>query len=235
MRWGEPTRRSWPARRNLPQLSRLLLHPEQEHGNIVQVTGRLRRITRVVVDEPDIRQRFGIAAYYQLDVMVPVGDQPIEVRGEHGEQAGPVYRESFPFTCCTVATPGILGIAGRSPESQSTGVDERRVLQALGLQQSAAWPPTTRGSASSVPMFVVGAPQAWDLSSRSRPGPGLLVGLGFGGLLVIVWVAVWAHESVRSKARPEHGAATRAARPATAVRQPVNGTAARSRFRRFPT
>jgi hypothetical protein len=172
-------------------LSRLLLNPEQEHAIIVQITGRLRRITRIVVEEPEIRQRFGLAAYYQLDVMVPVGDQPIEVRGAQGEQAGPVYRESFPVTCCTTQLPAtwesLVGAPQVNRPVLMSGVFYK--LWAYHNPLVAAYDARQRQLS---PMFVVGTPQAWDLSSSSRTGPGLLVGLGFGGLLVIVWVAVWA-------------------------------------------
>ena len=171
-------------------LSRLLLNPAQEHGNFIRVTGRVRRITRVVVDEPDIEQRYGITAYYQLDVMVPVGDQPIEVRGANGEQAGPVYRESFPVTCCTVQLPAswesLVGAAKVNRPVLMQGVFYK--LWAYQNPLVAAYDPRQR---QLCPMFVVTAPQAWDLSSPSRTGPGLAVGFGFGGLLVAVWVAVW--------------------------------------------
>jgi hypothetical protein len=172
-------------------LSRLLQYPEQEHGNIVQIAGRLRRITRVVVDERDVRQRFGISAYYQLDILVPVGDQPIEVRGAQGEQAGPVYRESFPCTCCALQLPAswesLVGAPQVNRPVLMSGVFYK--LWAYQNPLVAAYDPRQRQLS---PMFIVGTPQAWDPASLSRPGPGMLVGVGFGGLLVAVWVIVWA-------------------------------------------
>jgi hypothetical protein len=183
------------------QLSLLLQHPEREHGNIRQVTGKLRRITKIVVEEPDIRQRYGIASYYQLDVMVPVGSQPIEVRSEQGERAGPVYRESFPFTCCALRIPAswesLVGAAKVNRPVLMNGVFYK--LWAYSNPLVASFDARQRQLS---PMFVVGAPQAWDVSSRSRSGPGLLVGIGFCGLLAAVWGIVWAmNRSDRKHAR----------------------------------
>ena len=145
-------------------------HPEQEHGNIFQVTGRLRRITRVVVDEPDIRQRFGMAAYYQLDVMVPVGDQPIEVRGEQRGAGWPGLPRILSRHVLHGPTPGVLGIARRTPANVNRPVLMHGVFYKLWAYSNplvAAYDPRQRQLS---PMFVVAAPQAWDPSSR--PGRG---------------------------------------------------------------
>lgn len=48
----------------------LLKEPEKHQGELVSVEGHARRITKVVVDDPDIRARFGIDHYYEIDVAV---------------------------------------------------------------------------------------------------------------------------------------------------------------------
>ncbi len=91
--------------RNRPRWRRCCSNRSGNRVGFCRCKGKVRRITKVVVDEPDIRQRFGISSYYQMDVMVPVGNQTIEIRGEHGEAAGPVYRSVFPFTYCALRLP----------------------------------------------------------------------------------------------------------------------------------
>ncbi len=188
------------ARHTQPAVLRqLLLQPQQERGALRQITGRLRRITRIVVEEPDVRHRFGIDAYYQLDVVVPVGDQPIEVRGAPGEQAGPVYRESFPCTCCTTELP-----AAWEPLVDAPHVNRPVLLHGVFYKLWAYHNPLVAAydarQRQLSPMFVVGAPQTWDLSADSRPGPGLWLGLGFIGLLIVVGSAAWAlHRSDRRR------------------------------------
>jgi hypothetical protein len=172
-------------------LPRLLQHPQDEQGKIVEVAGRLRRITRVVVDEPDIQQRFGIVAYYQLDIMMQVGEQPIEVRGQHGEQAGPVYRESFPVTCCAQQLPeawqALVGVANVNRPVLMRGVFYK--LWAYNNPLVDAYDARQRQLS---PMVMVSVPEVWDVSTRSSLGPGLWIGLGVCGLLAAVWVALWA-------------------------------------------
>jgi hypothetical protein len=183
---GELARRAAPA-----PLATLLQHPQQVQGTILQVTGRVRRITRVVVDEPDIRQRYGIDAYYQLDVMVHVGDQPIEVRDGAGGTTGPVYRESFPVTCCAVQLPAswepLVGAAKVNRPVLMHGVFYK--LWAYSNPLVTSYDARQRQLS---PLFVVGAPQSWDAGAQSLFGPGTWVGLGFCGLLAAVWGVVWA-------------------------------------------
>ncbi len=87
------------------ELGPLLQAPERWHGRVVEVRGTVRRVTQVLVDEPDIRERFGVNSYYQLDVLVPLGEQRIEFQNKQGKVEGPVYQNSFPFTFCVAELP----------------------------------------------------------------------------------------------------------------------------------
>jgi hypothetical protein len=48
----------------------LLKEPEKHQGELLAVQGYARRIIKIVVDDPDIRARFGIDHYYEIDVFV---------------------------------------------------------------------------------------------------------------------------------------------------------------------
>jgi len=180
------------ARRAQPAaLATLLQHPESVQSAILRVTGRVRRITRVVVDEPDIRQRYGLEAYYQLDVMVPVGDQPIEVRGQPGEQSGPVYREAFPVTCCALDIPSSWEAqVGARQVNQPAVLDG--VFFKLWAYRNELVSSADERQRQLSPMFMVVEPQSLDLSHRQVTGPGLWIGLGLSALAVLVGGGVWA-------------------------------------------
>ncbi len=187
-------------------LATLLQHPRRLQGAILQVTGRVRRITRIIVDEPDIRQRYRIDAYYQLDVMVPVGHQPIEVRGEGGAEAGPVYRESFPCTCCVLRLPASWApLVGAAKVNRPVLV--QGVFYKLWAYSNALVASYDERQRQLSPMFVAAEPQAWDVGPSSPVGPGAWVGIAMCGLLIAVWGVVWAlnrsdRKRVSRKLRP---------------------------------
>lgn len=92
----------------------LLKEPEKHQGELVSVEGHARRITKVVVDDPDIRARFGIDHYYELDVAVDLrkttirfvdekkpGEKPAEKKPAEkpaAETEGPVFNNDYPVT-----------------------------------------------------------------------------------------------------------------------------------------
>ncbi|MHB8969022.1 MAG: hypothetical protein ACYC3X_02975 [Pirellulaceae bacterium] len=182
---GELSQRAQPA-----TLAALLQSPEREQGRILRVEGKVRRITKVVVDEPDVQRRFGISAYYQLDVMVPVGNQTIEVRGAQGEAAGPIYRHVFPCTFCAVRLPPAWDSLVGAP-----GVSRLAVLDGVFLKLWAFSNPLVASiderQRQLSPMFVVDEPSEAELPAESTSGGGVLFGIGCLVVLVTVWVVVW--------------------------------------------
>ena len=182
---GELSQRAQPA-----TLASLLQQPEREQGRILQVPGKVRRITKVVVDEPDIRQRFGISSYYQLDVMVPVGNQTIEIRGEHGEAAGPVYRSVFPFTYCALRLPPSWESLAGQPNVSRPVVMNGVFLKLWAFSNPLVASLDERQQQLS-PMFVVDEPSEAELPAGSTSRGGVLFGIGCLLCLVTVWVVVW--------------------------------------------
>jgi hypothetical protein len=64
----------------------LLKEPEKHQGELMSVKGHARRITKVVVDDPDIRARFGIDHYYEIDIAVDLKEKTI--RFIHDKKGG---------------------------------------------------------------------------------------------------------------------------------------------------
>ncbi len=88
-----------------PDLQAILQQPEKQHGDLLRLHGTICRITKVLVDDPDVRERFGIDHYYQLDALLPLGNRVIEFRDLDGKLSGPVYDTSFPLTFCVARLP----------------------------------------------------------------------------------------------------------------------------------
>jgi hypothetical protein len=76
----------------------LLEHPEQHHGEVHLVEGLARRVMKVPVRDADVRARFGIDHYYEIDLFLPLGNTSIRIGKDATGQKSPVYRNDFPAT-----------------------------------------------------------------------------------------------------------------------------------------
>jgi hypothetical protein len=110
----------------------LLTEPEKHQGELMSVEGFARRITKVAVDDPDIRSRFGIDHYYMIDMLVNLKQkikiiadpkkstkpQPDGGPAEGGaekpkdpnvpELDGPTFNNGYPVTLCVRELPSSL-------------------------------------------------------------------------------------------------------------------------------
>lgn len=87
----------------------LLKEPKTRHGQLGMVNGVARRVTKILVSDPDIQQRFAIDHYFQIDVFVSLGDQVLHVSqvksDAKSDAEGPVYANNFPVTVCVRRLP----------------------------------------------------------------------------------------------------------------------------------
>jgi hypothetical protein len=91
-----------------PDLTPLLTQPETQHGRLVSLLGTAKRVQRIAIDEPDVRQRFGIDHYYQIDVFVSLGNTEIRFEQKGSQKEAPVFRNDYPVTCCVLKLPAGL-------------------------------------------------------------------------------------------------------------------------------
>jgi hypothetical protein len=185
-------------------LGDLLQHPEREHGSVVSLRGTVRRITRVVVDDPDLRARYQVPAYYQLDVLVPLDGQTIEVRDPAEGATGPVYRDAFPCTVCALELPAAWDSLSGAPHvnqpAELAGVFFK--LWAYSSPYVDAVNPRQRQLS---PLLITQRPVALAAGSRSAERGGLIVGIGFLVLLAVLWWLVTRMQ--RTPRRSPHRAA----------------------------
>ncbi|WP_425613772.1 hypothetical protein NA78x_003613 [Anatilimnocola sp. NA78] len=91
----------------------LLQEPEKHQGEIMTVSGIARRITKVVVDDADIRKRFNIDHYYMIDMGVNLGEQSIRFGDDPTGEKNAVYYNDFPVTLCVRQLPSNLNPADK--------------------------------------------------------------------------------------------------------------------------
>ena len=76
----------------------LLAKPAERHGDIVFVKGTARRIIKVLVEDRDIRARYGIDHYYEIDMFLPLGKTSVRMGKDATGEENPVYNNAFPAT-----------------------------------------------------------------------------------------------------------------------------------------
>jgi hypothetical protein len=91
-------------------MGRLLQKPEAHQAQVLPVRGVARRVARIDVDDGDIRQRFQIDHYYEVDLTVPL-TRTISLRADPKKKEGAlVYENSFPATICVRELPPGLSV-----------------------------------------------------------------------------------------------------------------------------
>ena len=195
----------WAARAQDVPLVRMLQNPEQVQGQIVRCAGKLRKVTKVLVPDADIQQMYGIRFYYQLDVLLPVGDQAIAFRTEGTDQdsTGPVYRSVFPVTGCTLTIP----------EEWHAWVDAPHVSQLVEFEGIflKLWSyPNSLVTSLDVdqrqfsPLLITGMPRRAAAMEAPETSGGMLVVLALLGVLTVIWTGVsWLNRRDRGpRSRP---------------------------------
>jgi hypothetical protein len=162
----------------------MLNYPETQQGRLFVFTGTARRIQRIVVGEDDLRARFGIDHYYQIDMFVPLGDIPIRLGTD---ESAPTFRNSFPVTCCTLSLPA--GV----PEGGDVDVQLRVAgfyfkLWAYKSEYISSFDPDQRQIS---PLIVADTPQVVESRPAGTPLWGWIGGAAFLVALCFLAIVAW--------------------------------------------
>lgn len=186
------------------ELVELLREPEKQHGRLLNLRGEARKVTKVIVEEEDIRERFGIDHYWQIDMFIalPAGQK---IKLDPGENA-PVYTREFPATLCVREIPDLW--------KQELG--DKTVSGALITDKIAApafffklWAFRSEyveqhdRTHQVAPMLIGRAPRI--IREESRAGDWIAIGGGFVFFLVIAgfWFAYWRYSKADKKFEQE--------------------------------
>ncbi len=84
------------------QIAKLLKEPQKQAGEFYNLRGLARRAVKIRVDDEDVRQRYGIDHYYEVDVFLSL-PQPLSlVDPRDGESR---HYDTFPVTFCVAELP----------------------------------------------------------------------------------------------------------------------------------
>jgi hypothetical protein len=97
-----------PHRRPLDLIA-LLEQPDVHLGAIVAVEGTVRRVVKVALTDPAVRERFQIDYYFQIDLFVPLGpDTSVRLGADPTGEKNPVFHNNFPTTLVARQLPAGL-------------------------------------------------------------------------------------------------------------------------------
>lgn len=179
-------------------IAQFIQRPASASGELFTLEGTARRAIRIQVDDVDIRERFGISEYYEIEVFVPLEKQ---VRfldpALPPDQEGKVFRD-YPFVVCVPALP----------DGMTTGDDIRTPISFSGFflklwayrtefmsggQQRTATPRLQQSPLFVGPTVVVDNGEVAEESQLSLYIAGL-----FLAALSITWFTLW-RASVRDR------------------------------------
>jgi len=102
------------------EIAKLLSAPKEHRLELTQVEGNVRRIVKVLAEDEDLKQRYGITHYYEVDFFILLGDQAVKLGPDTKEGKAPIYYNEFPATLCVLELPagvkeGDVNIAIKTP------------------------------------------------------------------------------------------------------------------------
>jgi hypothetical protein len=88
-------------------LGPLLQDAKSHHGDIVMFRGHAHRVQKIMLgaEDRDIRERFGVDHYYQVDAFIPLGDKQVQFSKGPKDKHGPVFTNNFLVTLCVLKIP----------------------------------------------------------------------------------------------------------------------------------
>lgn len=166
--------------------SDLLVSPNALRGHLFKLDATARRAVKILVDDPDIQQRYGIDHYYEIDAFVQL-DVPIRFAAESPDEKDVVMDNNYPVIFITRELPAGLPLGDKIHE----GVRLRGYffkLWAYRSQSKAGQAGNrTQLKAQISPMLIGPAP----VIVPTMPQQNEMMGMLFGGLFIAALVGVW--------------------------------------------
>jgi hypothetical protein len=184
-----------PAKLRRPQTGPLdvvplLQEPENLTGQFLPLEGVARRVMRVPVNDADVRIRFGIDHYYEIDLFLPLGQKELRFgKAEEGKEI-PIYANNFPATLiCRKLPPGL-----REGDDLRDPIRADAVFFKLWTYRSGF--SSKFGQLQPAPLFLAIEPRVVPHQPLTNWVSGVLVSIAFGlALLVILVFFGWYYRS----------------------------------------
>jgi hypothetical protein len=170
---------------------KLLKNSSQQRGHVVDVTGRALQITKILVGEPEIRERYGIDHYYEIDMFVPL-ETTLQLTDPNDEAKQLTYHE-YPVTVCVRELPEGLSEPDKPNVFESVNTDV--TLPAVFFKVWAVSTARTRKLGSDRkqfnPLFIGSQPQIVEREPFPAGTIGAIVAVVFLVALAAAWIGVW--------------------------------------------
>ncbi|MDP6444339.1 MAG: hypothetical protein QGG36_19680 [Pirellulaceae bacterium] len=181
------------------EIAAWLEKPETQHGLLTNMQGVAQRITRIVVTDKDIRERFGITEYYQIDFFVSLGNQTVKFTRKAGDDDGLTFVNEYPTTVCVPSLPPELKAINDQLKEGELGTEllhERVRIRGFFFK---LWPHSSEyadrlsdDSRQMSPMFIAAEPELLPGPSFTRdPWLGLATAAIFLFALGLAWLGIW--------------------------------------------
>jgi hypothetical protein len=178
----------------------LLEKPTEHFGDVAPVEGIARRITKIAVTDADIRSRFGIKHYYEIDLFLPLNDASIRFGNDAKGEKNPVFRNSFPATLIVRELPPEL--AARENIHERVRADG--VFFKVWAYRSNY---TSRfGQLQPAPLFIAARPHIVRIETTASWLTGGLVTLAFALTLGVAGIIAWWYGRSDRKSRAKTAA-----------------------------
>lgn len=178
-------------------IAQFIQRPASAGGDLYTLHGVARRAIRIQVDDADIRARFGITEYFEIEVFVPLDKQ---VRfldpALPADQEGKVFRD-YPFVVCVPTLP--VGM--------ETGDDIRTPISFSGFFlklwayrtefMSDSQQPTSKPRLQQSPLFI-GPMVVLDSGKAEESQLSMIIAGLFLAALTLTWFTLW-RASVRDR------------------------------------
>jgi len=195
---------------SMKQPELLLRNPAEWIGKQIAVKGRIARVTRVPIENEEIRRTAGAEFYYELDGFIRLEGRKIEVRppvatataeGQAIKQRTEtlVYEDEFPMTLVTLQLPEAMqagaadanGVPHQSWELQQW-IDVRGVFYRTWSYRSEYVSREDQRERQMAPLIVAASIQPSTFSAERPNSPGSWTGWLVVGTILSLVVIIWA-------------------------------------------
>jgi hypothetical protein len=174
-----------PSLSNPASVAALLEEPAELQGENLPVEGLARRVMKVAVSDADVRSRFGLDHYYEIDLFLPLGKTSLRLGSDPTGENSPVYRNSFPATLIVPELPP--GLQEGEVVHQQVRADA--VFFKIWTYRSSY---TAKfGQLQPAPLFVSGRASVIETKQRSNPVVDVLVGTMLVLVAVVFAAGIW--------------------------------------------
>jgi len=179
-------------------IAKMIQHPEAVGGELYTLHGMARRAIMIRVEDPDIRERFGIDHYYEVEVFIPMERQVRFIDpNEPEDKEGKVFTD-YPFVICVPELPPGMeqGDDIRIPATFSGFFLKLWAYETAFMSDGRAR--TAKPRLQQSPLFIGPTLTVGERYVPRESQVSLYIACLFVGLLLCIWLLMW-RSSVQDK------------------------------------